>query len=167
MQIHQIRKGVYSLCHYNESIEGITVLAMHPLLKGGISYRRRLSNFIRNHNGTILTFEESAKLESTAERYRKLTNGFAKNRLFIRTQPQEPEPVDMTWRDMIKFLESIKNGSPFMLIGGYRYNDQSQDFMGCLGVLEAMIYQSKFNYEVNESLVFSNDHASKEKRGLI
>jgi len=92
------------------------------------SYMINLEKLIEEHNGPLITFEESKRLKKTAAHYESL--GRLHNTYFVRTKADDPTPKGkMTWDDVIEFLGGFQG--PFMAVGGQLKYDEGDP--GCLG----------------------------------
>lgn len=131
--VKKIEEGIYSLDSYNFDVTEPLIIIVHPFYLErkalGEEYIRNIENLISEYKGPILTLEEKGKFWKTVRYYSKFEN--LENRLFVKTENYDPEPVELCWEDLFDFLSSFK--LPFYLAGGQVLKSRNPNKRGCLG----------------------------------
>ena len=161
MGLTRINKGVYSMDGKPIQTEENPVVAVHPFYRKfhysnpQDEYLQRLNEFISSRQGPIVTFEEHSRINRTHEHYSHL--GVKKNRLFIRTKPSTPDPIDITWGRVVNYLDRLRGGRPIEIMGGffYRRGDPFQEWTGCLGCVARKLKERDIPLVFLDDLIFS------------
>ena len=126
-------------------------------VKGECDYLRRFEGLARDWKGPLVTFEEDARMESTAQRYRRIDRQRG-DTYFIKTVPCGSQPIEMVerreveiaWSDVVDFLKAF-GAKSINLVGG-EYNERGP---GCLNCIYFALSDAGLPVEVLKEATFS------------
>jgi hypothetical protein len=133
-RLRDFNPGIYTLdecINFDQTVP--LVIAVHPFYLARheltTDYSTKLFQFLDNHAGPILILEEENELA------RSVVNAYSvwdvPNRYIALTEPQSPEPNEMSLTELFSFIKKFK--SPVDLVGGFLDESPFPLDRGCLG----------------------------------
>lgn len=151
--LNNVRKGIYSLDGFQIYPAEEFGIIVHPFydLYGRNSYLKNLYNFLNAFEGNVLTLEEDCSINKTVGRYRRNLHAF--NNFFVKTN-SIPEPTEIEWNDIKRFIKRFKPKRLKAAGGYYAYQKYLGRHGGCLGDTIDILKEDFKNIEVVESCTF-------------
>jgi len=158
MELKEITQGIYSLNGSAMPIDRRLVVAVHPyfaLADSNQKYYEERKKFFKHYKGSVLIFNEEKFFQENVESLIKESKGNIENKFLVKTEFQDPQPINTTWENIFKFSNYFSQ--PFHFIGGAATKFQeSKDYFsqGCLGKCFGKFTDAGFDARVLSDITF-------------
>lgn len=158
--LKEVKKGVYSNGGLSLTNKGDIVLAVHPHYE--FEPYRPVTNYLQEYKQNlemilqedcpVIVMATHLEFNRTTEKILNIRNN---QTYFIKTAPQHPRPLEISWADFIIFLKSFKT-EQIKLIGGSYSREKKY---GCLWLVERILDCAGINTELQENVMFDYEQA--------